>query len=97
MARFDKPRLLGDVVYEKYSPLALGRVIEVIVPGENPYQQTIRVRWKDTKSSIGPTEVVAAHEVLRLDDLIEDHQKKLNGHIARRDAVIADIPLPEGV
>ena len=77
-ARFEVARRIGDVVYEPYSPQKLGRVIEVKGSDKDPYQQEVLVHWKS-----GDIEWRKGTRVLRLEDLIEDHERKLDGHKTR--------------
>lgn len=89
--RLGLPRQVGDIVYRPYSPLALGRVVAVkkrSVSDEfmknSPYEQKLEVHWKD-----GSRTWYDGEDVLRLLDLIANHEKKLEGHRKRMAEVLA--------
>lgn len=71
----------GHIVYEPYAPLNYGKIIghEIARAGHNPHLMPLyTVRWKD-----GTTSKVWPFHLKSLEELIEDHEKKLAGHKAR--------------
>lgn len=91
---FNRLLQIGEIVYGSYSSQQVGKVIETFpvmfpdyVPVESRtagtvkrFHQQVRVRWLKKGN---PEEVVAARSLKLLEDLIEDHTRKLAGHEAR--------------
>ena len=75
---------VGSLVYRPYKPQSPGKVIEVLGEFEildGKYRiRKVQVRWlkggKETDEDTG--------SLNSFDELIEDHQKKLNNHLATK-------------
>lgn len=67
--------LPGAIVYEPYAPAKYGKVLEVLVDPKNPHYPYYKVRWKD-----GREEIVWSLHINSLEQLVADHEKKLNTH-----------------
>jgi len=75
---------VGDIVYQSYSPLVPGKVLEI---GHSRGSQTmIKVRW--LKKGNPETEIGVLNLKL-LDQLISDTDKKLKGHKGRKKKALA--------
>ena len=80
-------RAVGDLVYPSGNPRKIGIVKRCFTrpsrwPG-HPFE-LCEVRWLD-----GSTSSDVEHMLPRIDDLIADHERKLIGHLKRRDEAAA--------
>jgi hypothetical protein len=88
VSRFGAARRVGEIVYPPYKPQRLGKVIGIVGPtSDDPYAQRLRIRWAD-----GRVQEQRGADVLRLDDLIDDHRAKLQRHEAKRAQAKLSIP-----
>jgi hypothetical protein len=90
VGRYERLRLVGDVVYPPYQPQRVGRVVEAVMLNDSrsPYDQRLRVRWHDSRVTR-----CNGSDVLRLADLVEDHMAKAEGHRERMLWAEREIPL----
>lgn len=86
--RYRAPRLVGDIVYRPYLARQVGKVIEEtrLNGPVSSRDQKIVVRWAD-----GRVTRCNGTDVLRLDDLIEEHISKAEEHSLRRDQAQREI------
>jgi len=76
----------GELVYSPYTPQVLA-MVEMVEP-YNEQDAMLHVRWMNGKKE-GEAEVVDSLYVNRVDELIEDHRRKLRNHVERRDTLLA--------
>ena len=72
---------VGDIVYESFCPQRPGIITAVVKKHKDDiWFDYVQVIW-DTKNP--KTTTIQRHLLKKLDNLIEEHQKKLEGHIKR--------------
>jgi len=75
--KFDRnnPKI-GDIVYKIYRANTFGKIISIVEKRTLAHLTKVEVRWCRKKKP--QTEIVTTWDLMGLEDLIDDHKKKLH-------------------